>query len=211
MSELVESIKSKKSDRMLLLILLAVSLSLNVFQFHRASYNRANTGEIHDGMLLKSLVVAGVNGKPVTLSFKNQSHPSLLYIFSPSCHWCMKNYGAMQSLMGAERNSFREIGLSLSTKHLRTYLSDHSTGFPVYSVPSNAAAALGLIYTPETILVGSDGYVKRTWIGIYSGDNQNDIERYFDITLLGTARSHLHGGSSQLTDISPSSCLSCSK
>jgi len=39
--------------------------------------------------------------------------------------------------------------------------------------------------TPQTILVGTDGVVKKVWLGALTATQQSEVEKYFSVRLPG--------------------------
>jgi peroxiredoxin len=183
MTAIIDKRRSEGSDRLFLVIFLAISLAINVYQFRAAREYPRPPSQLQTGLRLNTIPAMDLNGKVSTIQLNHGRQPTLIYIFSPICHFCEQNFSAMQTLMSDENANYTEIGISLSSLHLSEYLANHPIRFPVYSVSPKTAADLGLIYTPETILIDQGGRVAHTWVGIYSGDTRDDIENSLHIKL----------------------------
>ncbi|MCS6806944.1 MAG: hypothetical protein RMM98_09760 [Acidobacteriota bacterium] len=193
-----------------MLVLLAVSLSLNVHlgwrvrQLENAFGSPGNSIFLSIGMTVPPVMATDLKGKQETISYAGYSMPTVLYIFSPTCVWCDLNTENIKTLVAFSRNTFRFIGLSLTEAELQEYLNIHQLNFPVYELLPDTIGRLGLGVTPQTIVVSPEGKVLRNWIGAYGGRTQREVEAYFGIALPGLPSKELNEGASSF-----SSCGYC--
>src|SRR5215471_9805145 len=75
----------------------------------------------------------GQDGREVTISFMSSQVRTVLYIFSPSCRWCVRNTESINTLSKETSSQYRFIGLSLSDDRLVEFVKKHHFHFPVYS------------------------------------------------------------------------------
>jgi len=172
-----------------LVTILALSLGLNVYlerEIRRGNRSFPVPDTISVNTKLPSpLQVLNEDGKAIELSF-DDSRPTVLYVLSPECGWCKKNEPNIKALVAVAGARFRFVGLSTLSVGLKDYIAQGRAPFQVYAVQSpEQAAKLGLTGTPDTILVGPGAKVERVWMGAYMGDNQKQIEQFFNAKLPG--------------------------
>jgi hypothetical protein len=186
------------------LLTLAVSLGLNLFQalrIYSAGSARGNPGQspkgafpkvVAEGEVLPPMEVKTSKGERYTLHFADSIRPTVVYVMSPSCMWCLANEHALTELVRGSGGRFSFVGLSLAVTHLEEYLRDHPVPFPVYTMPSGQTfEAYKLGSTPQTIVISPDGRVLRNRIGAYRGLNRLEIARYFGVQLPELSQSSL--------------------
>lgn len=179
---------SKNGGTASLVFVLTLSLALNVYFAREARFGRTRfpvPSKMRVGTKLPSaLPLLDVNGKTTQLIF-DDSRPTVLYVFSPTCGWCKRNEANIKTLVNADSH-FRFIGLSITPTGLKDYIAQRHAPFPVYAVQSKEQSAkLGLSVTPETIVVGPGAVIEEAWKGAYTGDNQKQIEQFFNAKLPG--------------------------
>lgn len=172
-----------------LVLALSASLSLNVFlarEVRRGSAPSPVAESIKVNTKLPCpLPVLDENGKATKLLF-GASRPTVLYVLSPECGWCKKNEANIKALVAGAGSRFRFVGLSTMSTGLKDYIAQGHAPFPVYAVQSpQQAAKLGFTGTPETIVVGQGAKVEKAWMGAYMGDNEKQVERFFNAKLPG--------------------------
>lgn len=188
MSSFMRSIKNNAGTGSLV-IALALSLGLNVYLAREIPRGRlpfpvAKTIGVNF-KVPSPLPLLDVNGKTTQLVF-NDSRPTVIYVFSPLCGWCKKNEANIKALAAETGSRFHFVGLSTMSTGLKDYVEQGHAPFPVFAVQSaEQAAKLGLTGTPDTILVGPRAKVERVWMGAYMGDNQKQIEQFFNAKLPG--------------------------
>lgn len=172
-----------------LVSMLALSLALNVYflKFGEPPWAAAPVQPLKvDAQLPAALQLVTAEGKPVTISFASDTRPTVLYVLSPLCEWCRRNEKDMRELVGATRHSFRYVGLSSVPNGLKQYIAKGEAPFPVYYVKSQALRRkLGIMGTPETIVVSPKGRVVRVWEGAYLKSNLKKVDAFFGVKLTG--------------------------
>ncbi len=173
---------ARRVDRFLV-FLLAVSLLVNVAVVWRFANRRVNTAavagpDVQVGATLDPLVGVSEDGRPMTVSYDGDARPVVLYVFSPTCVWCERNVENIGTLAKSASSGFRFVGVSLSAP---TETPQGTVDFPVIfsdgRVPFRS--------TPQTVVVGPNGRVLRSWTGAYSGSSKSEIEDYFAVRLPG--------------------------
>lgn len=173
----------------LLLCILSVSLSLNVvngWRLEEISHRRPLAG-VQVGTSFNQAPVIDLVGQKQTLAF-NDNRNTLLYVFSPTCVWCERNRQNFESLVKAKHSDYRIIAIALHTTDLATYVKRAEPTFEIYYVGSSTERSeLGLLFTPELVILDTHGVVKKKWQGAWRDDNASDIERAFNVKLPGLA------------------------
>lgn len=143
--------------------------------------NRLQTGRSVPDIIGKS-----PEGVSTEIDFPDMKRPTILYVFTPTCIWCKRNFNNMMVLRHGVGNRYAFIGISLTQDGVREYVARHAIDYPVVSDISEATK---IVYkmggTPSTIVVSADRKVLQVWTGAYSGPLKREIEQYFKIELPG--------------------------
>ena len=119
---------------------------------------------------------------------------TVLYVLSPSCHWCERNQANMISLAQAKGYEYRFIGLSNTETDLKEYIASASFPFPVFAIDSTQLRQssdlafledLDLTVTPQTIEIAPGGDVEKVRVGAFNRLKQAEVERFFGASLPG--------------------------
>jgi peroxiredoxin len=183
------STKFNKIASSITLLLLIASVVLNVFLAQKV---RELTTTINDsraemrldeGETVPILKVNELTGKTITISFSEISQPTILYIFTPQCHWCFENLDNLKILEKQSQGKFRLIGLSLNKDELENYIQKNGIDFPIYTVSTEVQSVYKFGGTPQTLVVSPDGKVIKNWTGIYVDEVGSEVESYFNFKL----------------------------
>ncbi len=123
------STENKKTDQFRIItvmatILLIGSTVLNVLLSQKVRYLTAALNEVesqsrlNEGENVLSLEAKDLSGKSVILSYSDTTQPTVLYVFTPQCHWCFENLANIKTLANETRGKYRLIGLSLNKEEL---------------------------------------------------------------------------------------------
>ncbi len=89
-----------------------------------------------------------------------------------------------QALISAKGQSFRFIAVSLSAPDLKHYLEANKLALPaVLPFFEKNPILSGVTATPQTIVVGPDGVVRRAWLGAYTPEIKHEVETFFGMSL----------------------------
>jgi hypothetical protein len=169
------------------LALLVCSLALNVYL--GAEVRRSRGPALADRPIVGK--EAGVihawstEGRPTNLAINEGSRPALVYIFSPTCGWCEKNYSNVVSLSKSVAGEYNVFWVTTDTfQHASDYSHTKHCPFPVYgSVDDGTIRRLGLGATPETIVVTRENKVSHDWKGAWTASKRDEIEAFFHAKL----------------------------
>ena len=134
------------------------------------------------GARIASFQARDSDSRGVTVTMPN-TRPTLLYVFSPQCDFCVKNENKIAFLTQAIQDKYQILGISIGRNGLGQYLADHGVTFRVL-VELDATVAKTLQIgrtTPQTLVVSPIGLVIKNWRGMYSGRTQQEIEDYFGV------------------------------
>ena len=67
------------------------------------------TPKLSPGMKVNPFIALGLDGKPFTISCNGTNKPTVFYVISPSCIWCIRNQANIDTLNGTKANDFRFI------------------------------------------------------------------------------------------------------
>jgi peroxiredoxin len=144
---------------------------------------RRNPGP-REGEIVTGFNATSLNGGVQRIEFSSSSHPTLLYVFSPSCVWCERNSPAVGALARQVSGRYRVIGLSVSSERVKEFVAQHHIEFPVYTEPPAAIVkAYELGVTPETIMVSTNGRIDCVWTGAYQNSIKASIEQFLSVRL----------------------------
>lgn len=187
--KLVEDIKLKYHILALncfLALSLAVNLGLSAKISRLESTLRyiRNERTLKPGTIIDPVVLKDIDSEPITLSFRDQDKPTLIYIYSPSCGWCTRNLDSVRALTNSLKHTHRVVGFSLSKLDLKEYLREAKLDFPSFnSVPEAFQLKYRLGGTPATLLIDKSGKVSNLWTGAYVGETKQQIERTLSVSL----------------------------
>lgn len=176
-------------DGMLLAVLvgsLAFNVYLGVERARPAPPALAgDVGQLRDGSQAPPFEAHDLKGLPVSLKYGGDTRDTLLYVFSPSCHWCERNRANLEAIVKT-RHDLHIVGIALSGDLQQ--LTTASSPFDVTLRPTPATIkAYGLRATPTTILVSSQGKVIKEWPGAYTGPVAVDVSKVLAVSLPGLA------------------------
>lgn len=169
-----------------LLTILVASLGINVYLgLARNRPTPAATGPqlIPEGSQAPVFEGTSLTGNKVTLDYTRVKHSTLLYVFSPTCHWCEKNLANIEAVVRS-RPDVRVIGVNIGPA-----LQAGTVGKQPFSeilTPTQAtvrAYRLGL--TPSTVLISKTGKIMKAWSGAYAGPIADEVSKALIVSLPG--------------------------
>jgi hypothetical protein len=183
-------VKSKRIGLIIIMsVLLASSGVVNILLAREVSSLRLalqSRRELSVGDSVQPIVVHSLDGTPATITFSDHTLPTILYVFSPQCVWCTRNFDNIKAIENGLNGKYRFIGLSMSAVSLEEYITSNNLSFPVYKEPDQRSIIdFKLGGTPQMLVISQDGKVVKNWHGAYSGDQEKDVENFFGISLPG--------------------------
>lgn len=183
-----------------LYVALALSMATNLFLlWQRDSHSvrelrapvRGERGSaaLSPGVALPALRGRHLNGSEALIDFRTAQVPTLIYVLSPHCVWCLRNQANVAALFERVRGRFRIVCISLAAGGLAEYIRDNNLDLGqvevVFDVPKTLVKAYRLRATPETLVISTDSKLVKLWRGAYGLDTQREVEEYFGVRLPG--------------------------
>ena|ERR1051326_3396999 len=171
----------------ILLAILITSLAINVYlgvsRNQAAAAPRSRPELIPTGSSAPVFEGTTLAGGKVTVDFRKDKRATLLYVFSPTCHWCERNLANITAIMKA-RPDLHVIGVNVGPPLDNISLARQP--FSEILTPTRATAqAYRFSGTPSTLLISSSAKVLGTWTGAYAGPIAADISQAFAVSLPG--------------------------
>ena len=187
-----------RSHSSILTVLLIFSVGLNVLlsrkvrevtEVSRLLRLKLDSPVLRPGAKAPEFSAHELDGHEKLLNYAEVDVPTVLYVFTPDCHWCARNLENIRSVVDGAGDRFRFFGVSLTDKDLQTYLTQNKLPFNVYQTPSDEVRiAYGFNSTPSTIVISPSGSVLQYWKGAYSEDLATEVEGYFEVKLPGLSK-----------------------
>jgi hypothetical protein len=161
----------------LLFLFCGITLTVtNVMMAHRLSKVRQfgdllnSSNKLGAGTKVPRLVGYDLDGKKITYDYSVDSRDTLLLILSPGCHACDENWPNWTRLINSlDPKTVRLIIANVTPIFPMTkeYATQHGiAAIPLIAeITAESARAYHLGYTPETVLIGSSGEVKKVETG----------------------------------------------
>jgi len=126
---------------------------------------------------LTPITVRGAQGGERPLAFGSDArHAHLLLVMSPDCPYCEKNWPRWDALVKRLAPEVDVTYFDVTGKFDRKVSADHNIrDDQLISAPLDSAIRARIMGTPTTLLIGSDGTVKRIWQGVLSETEVGDV------------------------------------
>lgn len=145
-----------------------------------AGASQEPTAPIRVGQAAPTVLATSLTGQSFTVTFER---PTVLYVQTPACFWCIRNADNMSALFRQRGKDFVFIGLSLRKEGLREYLDTTPHPFPVYVASEKTITEYGLGTIPSTIVVDKGNIVKK-WNGAFD-KSLPAVQDFFKVKLPG--------------------------
>jgi hypothetical protein len=189
-----KGLQNKPFGVLLLFLVLSLSLSLNVVLGWRiraleATAQAPPRGGVKVGIHWPVIGALDGEGRKIAIGY-DASRPTIVYVLSPKCQWCKRNYRNVRALAEANKDRFRFVGLSTTSDGLTDHLLASPLPFPVFALdPADRRPAdLGfLAATPQTLVVDRSGVVEKVWVGAFldGSPTAESVQSFFGIHLPG--------------------------
>ena len=173
------SITVKKSLAFLLLtfgLLLVVSnvlLARRIAQMRKIDDQLNASNKLEPGSAVPPLIGYDVAGNKLTYDYGTDPRDTVLMVFSPGCHACDENWPNWTRLIKELNSQSTRLVIANVASGLPVtseYIARHEIGgIPLIAeVSPESMQAYRMIYTPQTILIGHDGKVRKVQTGAFS-------------------------------------------
>jgi len=167
------------------LALLLIGVNIALVRQDRAlfSLNTAYEAKFHlsVGDMVPPLSGTGPNGNPATVAYKSGQPKTLLLVFARSCPDCTLNSPAWQNLVNQiDLTRVRAVAVSVERAGLSSqYIQQAGLArAKMVLLPDfESITSYRFQYTPQTILIGSDGKVEGIWSGVLKSQQISEIEQ----------------------------------
>ena len=176
---------------LILSVVINLSLAYCLWENRKAYFELGNAIEYDKGVLpgekVPPLIVYDSTRGKVEISYRDK--PTILYVFTPDCPWCLKNLENIKLLASRVSDRYAFFGISLKNDNLDKYVTENGIHFPVYnSPPKDIYRSYKMGQTPQTFVISSEGSVITTWKGAFAGETKKEIEEFFGVGLLEIKR-----------------------
>jgi hypothetical protein len=179
------------TEKSLLILLLAFSVSLNVFLSYEISQSRnlvrllSTHRKITVGEIAPLLKAHDENGIEVQYDFTARELPTVVYIQSAKCHWCEQNFTYLQQMAVQSTDKYHLVTLSLERAADGVTNLTTSNSKNLFDPSIESKITFDLSATPTTMLFSSEGKLEKIWKGAYHAERQKDIEKSLGVHLSG--------------------------
>jgi hypothetical protein len=177
-----------------LLMLLAGSLALNVWLglARQAGPDAATQppSSLPAGTRLPPLSGRTLDGRRFRIDPGATRTETAVYVFSARCSWCERDLNNIRTLAGRRGDRIRFLAVSTGPEDLRS-LRDYARAVAfnlevVSDVPADQRTAYGLDGTPQLLVLGNDGRLRKAFKGALQGRSLEEAEAFFGLDLPGT-------------------------
>lgn len=136
------------------------------------------------GTRLKPLTGTDLAGHPVSIVARGKG--AVLYVFTPTCHWCQANASSMSAMVeAAVKDGFDVYAISLAEKGSSEFLRAHGVSVPIVLPSPASRAEYGFGGTPQTMVLAADGTLAKNWPGAYRDSTATAVAAFFHTELPG--------------------------
>lgn len=135
---------------------------------------------------------AGLDGRPVQISYAGDGPKRMFIYFTPTCRFCRAQFPYWkEALEHAHSNSYEVVGLVSEAEDrvkLAEYLremgcsADAQKSLKVALVPEEVKLSYQLSATPITLLVSNAGIVQKAWVGQWSASDVGEASTVLGFT-----------------------------
>lgn len=128
----------------------------------------------------------GLDKNIKVIAYAGQAKKDTLFlVFSPFCGWCKINLPNWQAILDQASDRYRIVAISIARDKTAEFVREHGLGKAEVIVEPDPRDLLTykLQLTPQTILVDSNGVVKKNWMGAFSSEGRQEIESTLGIHL----------------------------
>jgi thiol-disulfide isomerase/thioredoxin len=166
-------------------LLLGVLLAASNLRLVRENRRLSDTAQYYAslrhtpaGIKLPDLFGKGLDGQDLTISYKDGNRETLLFVFSPTCPHCKRNWPVWLDLArGPEgkRVVFVNVGGQLPPKFSQSYSFDAAA--VIAETSPDSILQYSLFEFPITMLVSADGHSEKVWVGELDSTEVTDIKK----------------------------------
>lgn len=176
--------KIKDWSQILLIFVTVVLLATNVFLIIQNSQLKKAVEQpklfvTEEGYKFTDLRFKELNGNEETINLSDGKHKTLLLVFNTSCQYCLQQYPYWKELIeNLDPTLWRILAVTSEENYdkIKTHLEEHKlNSVKVASISREEMQKSRMMYTPMTLVVGTDGEVKKVWAGLRKNINLDDF------------------------------------
>ncbi len=157
-------------------------------QLRALASTRQRALELQVGAIVPPLHGFDIKGKKLTSEYGHDPRKTLLFVLSPDCGVCTRNWPNWQAMIKAlDEESYRLVFANLTGELTADYIALYGFAkFPVFAeLDPQSKIDYTLRFTPQTVLIASDGTVAKVWTGMLNLDDErrSEIEQTLDVKL----------------------------
>lgn len=127
---------------------------------------------IHD---ITDLKFKGLDGNEETINLSDGKYKTLLLVFNTSCQYCVQQYPYWKGLVeNLDPTLWRILAVTSEEDYdkIKTHLEEHKlNSVKVASVSREEMQRSRMVFTPMSLVIGTDGEVKKVWAGLQKNIN----------------------------------------
>lgn len=188
---------SSVARKVVAVLFLALATVLAVTNFYLVRQNRQlrvlaaerqREAEPTVGVALPPLHGFDSKGKKLTSEYGYDPRKTLLFVLSPDCGVCTRNWPNWQAMLESlDEESYRFVFANLAGELTEDYLALYGfTEFPVFAeLDPQSKIDYNLRFTPQTVLIAPDGIVEKVWTGMLNlnDERRREIEQTLGVKL----------------------------
>jgi hypothetical protein len=124
-----------------------------------------------EGYHFSNLKLNGLDGHQEIVDFSDKQLETLLFVFSPSCNYCVQQYPSWKELAGSiDYSRWRILAVTSEDNYdkIRTHIEEHKlSNIKVGSMSKEDMRRARMLFTPMTLIVDKNGDVKKVWPGLW--------------------------------------------
>lgn len=141
------------------------------------------------GDVIPPIAVRDLDGELSSLKYAGEATDTILLFLSPSCPFCEALFPTwQQAIVAARQRGLRVVILARESEDpdaLIGYLERWDVSFlETFFISEEARLEYGLYGTPVTMVIGSEGVVANSWIGLWGPAERTAASDYFGVDFM---------------------------
>jgi len=163
-------------SQIVLVVVGVILLGINIFLIVenvrlKAEVEQSKLMVTEEGYKFSELKMRGLDGSEETIDFSDGKYKTILLVFNTTCKYCLQEYPYWKELAeNVDPNRWRivavtsEDNMNKIKNHVEEYKLDN---IKVASVAQTDLRGARMLFTPMTLVIGTDGEVKKVWPGLW--------------------------------------------
>jgi hypothetical protein len=129
------------------------------------------------------LIASDWSGKDVEVRLANHVLPTVVYLYSASCHWYEKNLFNVQEMVSQSSGKFEVILISMEPRTSDRKDPGILGATHLFSPSIESKMTFDFNATPMTLVFSPDGVLQKVWKGAFINEKKIEIEKTLGIHL----------------------------